>query len=292
MNTTSRIVDTHCHYNLEPLVTDWQSHWQQARAHGVSDSVVVGTTVATSRTALTLTEQDEHLAAAIGIHPNEYDLETDLSEAKQRIMDEVQELRQVLTTVDHQSTDHLHRVVAIGEVGLDYFRLPVEETQAQLVRTIQQEALTAQLRLAAEYCLPTILHVRDAATPDSPTQANAYWDCHALLRQARRQGYDQPVILHCISGPTSYVQAMLQLDAFVGVAGNVSYPSAEHLRGLIAHTPPDRLLLETDAPFLPPQPFRGQRCQPWMIAETAAFLASTLNIEIAQLAENSRFLTR
>ncbi len=252
------IIDTHCHYNLDPLYQDWQRHWQNAQSYGVTASVVVGTDLETSTRAIEIAAHESGLTATVGIHPN----------ATQNPKQEVLELTKLLN--QHPE------IVAIGEVGLDYFRLPKSKTERTKLRELQQQSLRLQLELANQRDLPVILHVRDRLIPEEPSHGNAYWDTLEVLREQLPKLF----VLHCISGPTSYLQAMLELGAYVGVAANVTYPTANYLRELLKLVPHDRLVLETDAPFLPPQSHRGQVCEPWMIAETAAYAKNALKITL------------
>jgi TatD DNase family protein len=253
-----KIFDTHCHYNMTPLYENWREHWQKAQEHGVIGSVVVGTNIETSKRAVEIAQVEENLLAAVGVHPHEYN---DIDST---------DLPTILLT--HQSVLLMlikhNPVIAIGETGLDYFRLPSENQEVSIRN--QQQALRMHIQLANEYSLPLILHVRD-------TGEQAYWDVLQLLTDDYL--FKAPFILHCVSGPKKYVEQALEMGAYIGVAGNATYSSAEPIRELVRLVPNDRLLTETDAPFLPPQPHRGKQCEPWMIAETAKYLVEKLGKE-------------
>ena len=252
---------------MEPLATDWQSHWQKAQEHDVTHSIIVGTALDTSRVAIEQAQQSPHLFAAPGIHPYRYE---------ELISQGMHDEKKLLARVDSDQTELAKmiptssKVVALGETGLDYFRLPAEPQLQQLVKVIQQQAFIAHINLAQKHRLPLLIHVRDRDVPETPTAGNAYWDVLYLLRQHAPQ--HQTFILHCISGPKAYLKEALNMGAYIGVAANVTYKSADAIRELVRMAPADRLLLETDAPFLPPQEFRGQQCDPWMISKTAEFL--------------------
>lgn len=260
------IIDTHCHYNLDPLFENWQTHWQKAQEHGVKKAVIVGTDLESCQRALDIAKQDDNLFVAIGIHPNECEM-NDFDVAK-------------LEPFFAQET--LQKIVAIGETGLDYFRLPdsPEDSQRQYSITNQQNAFRAHIQLSQKYKLPLIIHVRDKTE-------QAYWDVLKILRESR---YSQKFILHCISGPLAYVQQAVEMGAYIGMAGNVTYKNSEHIRDIIRSVSPERLLLETDAPFLPPQEFRGKTCEPWMIAETAEFVEEELGIPAEACTHNASML--
>lgn len=276
------IIDTHCHYNLEPLYsaqtpTSWQEHWQRAQQSGVVASLIVGTAVATSQLAIELAATDPRLKASIGIHPYRVaELLTETSDWNSTLHTQLAELEQLIT---------MPEVIAVGEIGLDYYWLPKENSERQPIIDAQQQLVTAQLQLARNHQKPVILHVRDKQTPEQLTPGNAYWDMLNIVKAAGN--FDQPVILHCVSGPSAYVQQAVDLGCHIGVAGNSTYPSAEQIRAIISATPVDRILLETDAPYLPPQSNRGKICQPWMISETAEYLESQLGISKASVLANT-----
>jgi len=256
------IFDTHCHYNLEPFLENWQSHWEKAREHGVVNSTVVGVDLETSKQAVKLAEENSSLHAAVGLHPNSIVSERSL----QSIKADVSDLEAIIS----------NQVVAIGETGLDYFRLPTDLT-AELIRKTQKAAFTAHIQLAQKKELPLIIHVRD-------TQEDAYWDVLTLLKE---QNFNQPFVLHCASGPTKYIQQALQLGAYIGLAGNITYKNSSHLRDLVEFTPSNKIVLETDAPFLPPVSYRGKTCEPWMIGHTATFCQDELRLDLQQIYQNS-----
>ncbi len=267
------IIDTHCHYNLLPE-NSWLSEWEKAQQHGVVGSVVVGVAEIENTRAVSIAESNPNLFAAIGFHPENYVV----MDVDQIVPDIDQHMASLTMSISPQT-------IAVGEVGLDYFRLPTSPEAQLATRDLQKAALTAQIAFAEERNLPLILHVRDQAVPESPTPDNAYWDLLDLLR-LHHAGH-QPFILHCVSGPLSYVKAALEMGAYIGVAGNVTYKNADHIRQLVTAAPPDRLLLETDAPFLPPVPHRGKACEPWMISLTAQYLHQELHLDLHNLYQNT-----
>lgn len=263
------IIDTHCHYNLEPLYSangdqpeTWKKHWQQAQDHGVQASLVVGTTLETSLTAVSLAQQEPNLWATVGIHPTEFSHFQDKPDTSQL---------EELIKADQAKTGP-NQVKAIGEAGLDYYRLDKTSRDFQRQLNAQEDGLVDHILLANTYQLPLILHVRDTETPDQPTDTNAYWDTLSLI-EAHHAG-SSPIVLHCVSGPLAYIEAFLAKGAYVSVAANITYPKADEIRAIVEMVPADKLLVETDAPFLPPQEFRGQLCEPWMIRHTAEYLSN------------------
>ncbi len=272
-----KIFDTHCHYNLEPFNQDWKQYWQKAQEHGVTNSTVVGVDLATSRTAVQLASQNSAFHAVIGCHPGYYQEELekiDLSQAPAQMLNQALQLIE-----EHQSnlsSLDLKHVTAIGETGLDYFRLPESEL-ANTVIAVQKAAFTMHLKLAEKHDLPVIIHARDVGE-------RAYWD---ILEIIEKNKFSLPFVLHCVSGPSDYVHAAIQRGAYVGLAGNITYKNSTHLRELAEFAPKNRILIETDAPFLPPVPFRGKPCEPWMIDHTADYVEKELDLDLGQIYENS-----
>lgn len=257
------IFDTHCHYNMDPLWSEWQAHWQKSQEFGVDRSLIIGVDLESSRRGVEIAEQDERLYAAVGLHP------TDIDDSVHEQLDEAMaSIKQLIHTSK--------KVSAIGETGLDYYWLEDDQKPARIAR--QKETFTAHIHLANEYNLPLIIHARDKGE-------QAYWDILELV--THHYQFEQPFILHCVSGPMEYVQQAVKLGAYIGMAGNVTYPKAEYLRDLVRSVPTDRLLLETDAPFLPPQQHRGKKCEPWMISETAEFVERELQLDLEKIYQNS-----
>lgn len=206
--------------------------------------VTVATSVPSARAALELCEREEGVYAALGLHPHEAGVVG---------ADDIAALRQLLR---HPSA------VAVGETGLDYYRdLAPRDRQA--------EAFRAQRELAAELGLPIVIHTR--AADDDTVGA-----LHELPDAVR-------VVLHCFSS-TALLEPALKHGWYVSFAGNVTYPKARELRWAAARVPADRLLAETDSPYLAPQPVRGQRNEPAHVVHTLATLADVRRDEPAPLA--------
>ncbi|NCN06543.1 MAG: TatD family hydrolase [Candidatus Pacebacteria bacterium] len=255
------IIDTHCHYNLEPLFSSWQTHWNKAQTAGVLATIIVGTNLESSNIAYKLAKDNKAFFATIGLHPNHF-----------QTMKQLEEIAKLEPLIADTS------VVAIGEIGLDFFRL-TDSPSDQQIKELQKQGFRLQLELAARYNLPVCLHVRDK-------QAEAYFAVLEIIKSVERN--QLPFILHCISGPTEYIAEALTLGAYLGVAANSTYPNNHAIRSSLAKSPNNRILLETDAPYLPPQPYRGQVCEPWMITETAKALFSQKKISANQILNNTK----
>lgn len=254
------LIDTHAHYNLEPIFPVWEQHWEMAKEKGIGKSIVVGTNLQTSKLACDLAGQNPDFFASVGVHPHDID------------------------QLDIKNLDYLignnKKVVAIGEIGLDFFWLEDNEGQ---IKKDQQKGFLDQINLANEYNLPAIIHIRDKITPENQDN-NAYTKTAQIMK-------DNPIknnfVLHCVSGPISYIKEMVELGAFFGFDGNITYKNADHLREILKLVPDDRVVIETDAPYLPPVPYRGQTCEPWMISITAKYIEENFGISEAQLESNS-----
>ncbi len=248
------IIDTHVHYNLEPLCLDWQMYWRHAQEVGVGKSIVIGTDLQSCKVAIEIAQQEKNLYATVGIHPDECadKSNTDMYMAV---------LKNLL------DKDKLHRIVAVGECGLDYYRLPTDPQEQEVIKQNQKIMFELQISLAHDYDLPVMIHCRD-------THENAYNDVLSILKVHPGMQF----VLHCMSGSQEYLQEALALGGNISFAGNLTYKNAEAIRNLAKNTPSNRILLETDAPFLPPQNKRGKTNEPAFIIETVQELAKVLDI--------------
>lgn len=284
------LIDTHVHYNLEPFFSNteekWRSYWQKAQEHGIQKSIVVGADFITSTIATQVAENTDGLFASIGCHPGEY--QNAFQDAQNHKVSTYDSLFEDVNT-DRDELGLLvggKKVVAIGETGLDYYRLPKEvEDQAVIIR-LQKHAFESQIELAQKHELPLILHVRDKELPEQPTKGNAYWDALSILQAKDVKQFT----LHCVSGPLSYVKAAIEMGGYMGFDGNISYPNAQHIRDIFKLVPENRRLVETDAPFLPPQEFRGKICEPWMLSKTVEYIVQVLKVDENSFTENAERL--
>lgn len=273
------IFDTHCHYNLEPLHEAWQDHWKLAQRNSVTHSVVVGTEYTSSQVALQIAAQEPNLFASIGYHPGYFTEHADDYLTGQTVHDTTIEAT-LTQTAAHMEKLVAEKPLAIGEIGLDYFRLKSKGLKRSTIVDIQKQTFLHQLTLAHDHHLPVILHVRDQ---DDRTSNTAYQDVLSILKENTPKKF----VLHCASGPLEYIREALEIGAYVGFDGNITYDSAGHLREIFALTPPERRLLETDAPYLAPGLHKGRDCEPWMVTETAHFIQDELGADLEQIYENS-----
>ena len=233
-------VDSHAHIDGEEFDADRDEVVGRARAAGVRAILNVGTGDPRSGSlerAVAVAEGYEGVYAAAGVHPHDA-----------RLYDEEAERR--LLSVLRGS----ERIVALGEIGLDYH-------YDNSPREVQREVFARQLRLAKAEGLPVIIHSREA--DDETVEI-----LRAEMRSAERGG-----IMHCFGGGALMAGAVLELGFMISFAGNVTFKKAENLRDVARAVPLERLLVETDCPYLAPVPFRGRRNEPAHVVETARFLA-------------------
>lgn len=270
------MIDTHCHLNWSPLSEDLQGVQQNARDVGVSGIIVIGTDLDTSRQAVTIATQLDKIWASIGLHPDTASPTHEIN---------TQDIARWQTKLASMLPNP--KVVAIGECGLDYVELHEQSQEvAYKIKNQQKQLFGMQIQLAKEFKLPLSIHCRNTknAQQEPAHNLNAYADLIDTLEHfSKNDGVVPSFILHCMSGGPEYLREGLRLGGFISFAGNVTYPSAQSLRDLLHLTPLDRLLLETDAPFLSPKSKRGTPNTPANIAETFSCVANELGIAIEEL---------
>ena len=257
--TPPPLFDTHAHLHFPDLVEDLDGVLERARAAGVTGMVTIGTDRETNPAAVALAERLDAVYATVGIHPH------DAAEA---------------TPADFEAMERLARgsakVVALGEMGLDFFRnLSPPDVQAAVFRR--------QLDMARRLGRPVVIHCRDAHP-------------EALAILADERVGEVGGVMHCFSADVTVAGRCLDLGLYVSLAGPVTYKNARALPEVARFVPADRLVLETDCPFLPPHPHRGQRNEPAWVAITAAHVAALRGVTLETLGpmvtENARRLFR
>ncbi len=252
---SARLIDTHCHLNFHAYDEDRDELLRRARAAGVDRIIIPAIDLESCQQALALAHRCAGLYVAVGIHPNSC---SDYS------LSAVQELR-VLSR--HQ------QVVAIGEIGLDYY-------WDKCPPALQQRALELQLELAAELQLPVILHNREAA--DELMAILEAWAPSAPPDMNGRLG-----VLHSFSASAEVAQRALNLGFYLGFTGPITYKNAAQLRAIAADVPIDRILIETDGPFLAPQQRRGKRNEPGYVCYVNARLAQLKGVTADDMARQT-----
>jgi TatD DNase family protein len=242
--------DTHCHLDLEQFDLDREAVIERAHQAGVERILIPATGLDSSRRVVELAHSQPGLYAAIGVHPSE----AAWWEASTR-----SELRSIFHAAKTPGSSDPSRVVAIGEIGLDYY-------WNDAPHDLQKAVLLEQLDLAAELGLPVILHMREAR--DAPNGDCAV-DLLALLQDwtVRLEKdcpslAEHPGVLHSFSGSAETARRAIALGFYIGVTGPVTFENARRRQEIVAALPLDSLLIETDAPFLAPHPYRGRRNEP------------------------------
>ena len=249
--------DTHAHLGWKDFRGEIEAVLARARDAGITKVVTIGTDVETSRRAIQLAEAQEEIYAAVGWHP---------SDATEAPADFIAQLRQL---ADHP------KVVAIGEIGLDYYRLPgksggsAEEDAA--IKRRQADVLEQQLQLARELNLNCVIHTRDSFAD--------------TLEIVRRHAGKVRAVFHCFVEDAASMQAVLETGGLVSFTGICTFKNAQIIRETIAATPLDKLMLETDSPFLAPVPYRGKRCEPAYVKEIAETVAAVKKCTVAELSQ-------
>lgn len=246
------LIDSHCHLNFNAFDEDRPDVLSRAAEAGIVAIINPATNLDDSQQIVTMAEERPNLYAAIGFHPN------DATGFDESALDQLRDL------ANHP------KVVAIGEIGLDYY-------WDKVPRPIQQQAFERQLALAREVDKPVIIHQRESGE-----------DTMAVLRQWGR-GQDHPgLVLHSFSGDMAMAEEANNLGFYIGISGPVTFKKARDLADIVAAMPPDRLLAETDAPFLSPHPFRGKRNEPARVKLIAERIADLQKLPFAEM---SRILT-
>ncbi|RIX31624.1 TatD family hydrolase [Sphingomonas edaphi] len=230
------LIDSHCHLNYEGLAERQDEVLQAARSRGVRGFLNISTKQKEWSNVVGVAERNDDVWASIGVHPHEADTHPDLGAAM------------LIEAAGHP------RVVAIGECGLDYYYDKSD-------RAAQRERFQAHIEAARATGLPLVVHTRDAEEDTADI----------LTREVGKGGVAG--VLHCFTGSASLARTALDLGFYVSLSGIVTFKNAKELQETAKIIPRDRLLVETDAPFLAPVPHRGQTCEPAFVADTAAFLS-------------------
>lgn len=243
-------VDSHCHLNYKGLIEDQDGVLARAAAADVSTMLNISTRKREWADIIATAEKAPNIWASVGIHPHEADSHPDVDTA------------QLIAAAAHE------RVVAIGETGLDYYYDHSDREQ-------QQTSFRAHLTASRETGLPVIVHTRDAEG-----------DTAQILSDEMGKGA-YPGVIHCFTASGGFADIALKLGLFISISGIVTFKNAESLRETAARVPADRLLIETDSPFLAPVPHRGKSCEPAYVADTARFLADLRGVSVEDLAKQT-----
>jgi len=244
------LIDSHCHLEYKGLVEDQQGVLARARAAGVGGFLSISTRQREWAQVIGTAEREADVWASVGIHPHEADAHADMGEAA------------LLEIAAHP------RVIAIGETGLDYYYDHSD-------RETQQALFRRHIAVARETGLPLIVHTRDAED-----------DTARIMAEEMEQGA-YPALIHCFTASADFARIVLDLGLTISLSGIVTFKNAKDLQAIAAEVPEDRLLVETDAPFLAPVPNRGKVCEPAFVADTARFVAELRGVSPEALAETT-----
>jgi TatD DNase family protein len=244
------LIDSHCHLEYKGLVEDQAEVLARAREAGVGGFLSISTRQREWGQVIATAEREADVWASVGIHPHEADGHADMGEAA------------LLAAAEHP------RVIAIGETGLDYY---YDQSQ----RETQKALFRRHISVARTTGLPLIVHTRDAED-----------DTLAILAGEIEQG-PYPALIHCFTATADFARSVLELGLTISLSGIVTFKNAKDLQAIAAEIPEDRILVETDAPFLAPVPHRGRVCEPAFTADTARFVAGLRGTSPEALAETT-----
>lgn len=244
------LIDSHCHLEYEGLVEDQQGVLARAREAGIAGFLNISTRQREWDRVVGTAAREADVWASIGIHPHEADQHADLGEAA------------LLEAAAHP------KVIAIGETGLDYYYDKSD-------RATQQALFRTHIAVSRQTGLPLIIHTRDAED-----------DTASIIAEEMGKGAF-PALIHCFTASAAFGSRMLELGLTISLSGIVTFKNARDLQAVAAELPEDRILVETDSPFLAPVPHRGRPCEPAFTADTARFVAQLRGVEPELLAEQT-----
>jgi TatD DNase family protein len=245
-----RLIDSHCHLEYEGVAEDRAGVLDRARAAGVTGMLNISTRRREWERVIGTAEDEFDVWASVGIHPHEADAHADLG-------------RETLL----EATEH-PKVIGIGESGLDYYYDKSD-------RAVQRDLFRMHIGVARETGLPIIIHTRDAED-----------DTAAILTEEMGKGAF-PALIHCFTASKAFAKTVLDLGLTISLSGIVTFKNAAELQKIARDLSADRMLVETDSPFLAPVPHRGRPCEPAFVRDTAAFVARLRGIETEELAETT-----
>ena len=244
------LVDSHCHLNYEGLIDRQPEVLAAARDRGVSAMLNISTRESEWDAVVATATREADVWASIGIHPHEADAHPDMDRAK------------LVARADNP------RVIALGESGLDYYYDHSDRDQ-------QKRGFRAHIAAARDTGLPLIIHTREAED-----------DSFAILNEEMGKGAF-PALIHCFTASADFAQKVLDLGLYISISGIVTFKNAKELKAVAATVPADRLLVETDSPFLAPVPHRGKPCEPAFVVDTANYVAELRGVSLESLAETT-----
>lgn len=242
------LIDSHCHLEYKGLVEDQSGVLARARAAGVGGFLSISTRRSEWAQVIATAEREPDVWASVGIHPHEADAHADLG------------LAALIEAAQHP------KVIGIGETGLDYF-------YDRSDRATQQALFRTHIAASRETGLPLIVHTRDAEADTAGI----------LAEEMARDAF--PALIHCFTASAEFADRVIGLGLYISLSGIVTFKNAKDLQAVAENLPEDRLLVETDSPFLAPVPHRGQVCEPAFTSDTARFVAALRGVTAEALAD-------
>ncbi len=239
-----KFIDTHAHLDFPEFKNDLDQVIETAFEKGVEKIINIGCSLERSKKSLEIAEKHKNVWASVGVHPSDvenFDIKT---------------LEEIYLFAKYK------KVVAIGEVGLDYFHKNAESD-------VQKKVFIEQMKIANELSKPVVVHTREAGS-----------DMLEVLRKERPKN----AVIHCFSETQDFADEVLAMGYFLSFTGIITYPKAEEIRQVVANTPLERIMLETDCPFLAPQAFRGERNEPAYVVEIAKKIAEIKEVGLDEVA--------
>jgi TatD DNase family protein len=253
-----KFFDSHCHLDLEPLSLDSAGAIERAYKSGVEKMINIGSSLRGSAASIQLANNYPNIWASIGIHPHDAETEPDVSGITEKLLEMAQN----------------DKVIAVGEIGLDYFNFGETITHEQ--KEAQKKLFVAQLDIASELKLPVIIHTRDAEE-----------DTLKLIRDSRFDPKKWGGAIHCYTGSVEFVEKLLSMGFYIGFTGFITFEQEKfnHIREAVKKVPLDKILIETDAPFLAPEPFRGKTNEPAYVVEVAKKISELKGDSLENIAQ-------
>lgn len=255
-----KLIDSHCHLDLDPLAKDIEGAVERAVKAGVTEMINIGSSMRGSERSVEIADDYPNIRAVVGLHPHEAGGILDLEGTMKKI----------------EELGKNEQVVAIGEIGLDYFDATKQSLVNNDKRNEQKELFESQLTIAKRLKLPVVIHVRDA------------WD--DFFKIMEDGGYKgQKGVIHCFTGDEKIAKKTLDLGFYLGFTGFVTFEQGkfDHIRKAVEQAPLGKILVETDAPFLAPEPYRGKPNEPAYVLEVAKKVAEIKQVPLEEVAQKT-----
>lgn len=244
------LVDSHCHLNYDDFKEDFDAVLERAKQMDVGTLLTISTKLSEAQKIIKLAESHDSIFCTVGVHPHDVEQEG------------VASVEDLVELTKHP------KVVGIGETGLDYY-------YEHSPKDAQKESFRNHIRAAAQTNLPLVIHSRSAED-----------DILQILQEENVSGQTHPGVIHCFSGTEAFAQQTLAMNFYISISGIITFKKAEELRHIVEHTVPmERLLVETDAPYLAPVPYRGKRNEPSFVVHTAEKVAELKQCPFSELAK-------